>query len=83
MPRIVINGEEVRSPVARFVLVVLASVIAAVVLASAAAWVLILLGLGTVVVIIAALVALLVAAVAVPWAVISARLRRGDRGPRW
>jgi hypothetical protein len=44
MPRIIINGEEVRCPRVRFVL--------------------------------------LLAAVAVPWAVVSARLRRRGPGPR-
>jgi hypothetical protein len=83
MQRIIINGEEIRSPLARFVLLVAVSVIVAVVLASAAAWVLILLGLGTVVVVIAAALALLVAAVAVPWAIVSALLRRGAHRSRW
>jgi len=78
MPRIIINGEEVRSPLARLVLLV-----GAVVLASAAAWVLILLGLGGAVVLIAFVAALLIAAVAVPWAIVSALLRRSGRGGRW
>jgi len=83
MPRIVINGEEVRSPLARLVLLVVVSVMGAVVLASAAAWVLILLGLGGAVVLIAFVAALLIAAVAVPWAIVSALLRRSGRGGRW
>jgi hypothetical protein len=83
MPRIVINGEEVRSPLARLVLLVVVSVMGAVVLASAAAWVLILLGLGSAVVLIAFVVALVLAAVMVPWAIVSALLRRGGRGGRW
>jgi len=83
MPRIIINGEEVRSPLARLVLLVVVSVMGAVVLASAAAWVLILLGLGGAVVLIAFVAALLIAAVAVPWAIVSALLRRSGRGGRW
>ncbi len=82
MPRIVINGEEVRSPVTRFVLLVFVSVIAAVVLASAAAWVLILLGVGTVIVVVVAVLALLAAAIALPWLVISRAVGR-DVGRRW
>ncbi len=80
MPRIVINGEEVRSPLARFVLLVVACVVLAVLLASAAAWALVLLGLGVAAALIAFAAALLLAAVAVPWAVISTLLRRGGRG---
>ena len=83
MPRIIINGEEVRSPLARLVLLVVVSVMGAVVLASAAAWVLILLGLGGAVVVIAFALALLFAAVMVPWAIVSALLRRSGRGERW
>ncbi len=79
MPRIVINGQEVRRPLARFVLLVIGCVVAAVVLASAAAWVLILLGLGTVIVVFAFVLALLLAAVLIPWAVITALLGRGGR----
>jgi hypothetical protein len=79
MPRIVINGEEIRSPLARLVLLVAVSVVAAVVLASAAAWVLILLGLGTALALVAFALALLVAAVVVPWAIVSALLGRGRR----
>jgi predicted membrane protein len=82
MPRIIINGEEIRSPLARFVLLVVGCVLGAIVLASAAAWALIFLGLGTVFVIVASVVALLLAAVFVPWAVVSALLRRGG-GHRW
>jgi len=58
-------------------------VVAAVVLASAAAWVLILLGLGTAVALIAFALALLIGAVMVPWAIVSALLRRSGRGGRW
>lgn len=83
MPRIVINGREVRSPVARFVLLVVASVIAAIVLASAGAWLLIFLGVGTVVVIVVSVAALLFAAGAVAWALLSALVRRADRTGRW
>jgi len=67
MPRIIINGEEVRSPLARLVLLV----------------VLILLGLGTAVALIAFALALLIGAVMVPWAIVSALLRRSGRGGRW
>jgi hypothetical protein len=82
MPRIIINGDEIRSPLARFVLLVVGCVFAAIVLASAAAWVLIFFGLGSVFVVVASVVALLLAAVFVPWAVVSALLRRGG-GHRW
>jgi hypothetical protein len=82
VPRIIIDGQEIRSPLARFVPLVVGCVVGAIVLASAAAWVLIFLGLGTVFVVIASVVALLLAAVFVPWAVVSALLRRGG-GRRW
>jgi hypothetical protein len=80
MPRIIINGEEVRNPLLRFVLLALAGTLVAVVLASAAAWLLILFGLGTAVALAAFVLALIAAAVVVPWAMFSALLRRrGDR----
>jgi len=45
--------------------------------------VLILLGLGTAVALIAFALALLIGAVMVPWAIVSALLRRSGRGGRW
>lgn len=81
MPRIVINGEEVRNPLARFVLLAVVVTVAAVVLASAAAWLLILFGLGTAVALAAFVLALLAAAIVVPWAMFKRLLRRHD-GPR-
>jgi len=80
MPRIIINGEEVRNPLLRFVLLAVAATLVAVLLASAAAWLLILFGLGTAVALAAFVLALLVAAIALPWAMFSALLRR--RGGR-
>jgi len=80
MPRIIINGEEVRNPLLRFVLLAVAATLVAVVLASAAAWLLILFGVGTAVALAAFVLALVAAAIAVPWALFSALLRRrGDR----
>jgi hypothetical protein len=78
MPRIVINGEEVRNPLVRFVVLAVVVTVVAVVLASAAAWLLILLGLGTAVALVAFVLALLVAAIVVPWAIFSALLRSRD-----
>jgi hypothetical protein len=81
MPRIVINGEEVRNPLARFVVLAVVVTVAAVVLASAAGWLLLLFGLGTAVALAAFVLALLAAAIVVPWAIFKALLRRRG-GPR-
>jgi hypothetical protein len=79
MPRIVINSEEVRNPLARVVVLAVVVTVAAVVIASAAAWLLILLGLGTAVALVAFVLALLAAAIVVPWAMFKALLQRRGR----
>lgn len=80
MPRILINGQELRRPVARFVLTVVAIVAGAVLLASAAAWLPILLGLGAGVAVAAFAVAPLAGAAALASAALAALFGGRRRG---
>jgi hypothetical protein len=80
LPRILINGQELRRPVARFVLTVVAIVAGAVLLASAAAWLPILLGLGAGVAVAAFAVAPLAGAAALASAALAALFGGRRRG---
>lgn len=68
MFRVVINGRELSNPFVRIALLVIGSVVAAILVASAVVWVVFLLGAGLVLAAGIGVISALALAVAVPWA---------------